>query len=399
LPAEKKTRNTATMIATGLDILLENIGQYRHRNIGMIVNQTSVTADLCYSWDVLRKKGLNIRRIFSPEHGLFATEQDQIAVGCQPVPDIEIASLYGSSAETLIPDGRMLDDLDLIIFDIQDVGSRYYTYVNTLALFMEAASGRDLEIMVLDRPNPLGGSIVEGPMLDQAYRSFVGIFPVPVRHGMTPAELALLYRDWKNLDVRLTVLGMKGWRRSMLFPETGLPWVPPSPNMPTVETAAVYPGMCLFEGLNASEGRGTTTPFRLFGAPFINPYHLLEQCKGPGFKGIYLRPTWFKPTFHKFQGESIGGLWMHVCDQSLFRPFAAAVALTAALHELYPADLQFLGGVYEFNDTIPAFDLLAGTDSVRHALLDGNDTPSIISSWQQDESAFLSTKEQYHLYR
>jgi len=157
--------------------------------------------------------------------------------------------------------------------------------------------------------------------------------------------------------------------------------------------------MCLFEGLNASEGRGTTTPFQLLGAPFINPNHLLEQCKGTGFEGIYLRPTWFKPTFHKFQGEAIGGLWIHVCDQNRFRPFATAVALTAALHKLYPVDLRFLDGVYEFNDTIPAFDLLAGTDSVRHALLDGNDTPSIISSWQQDETAFLVTKEQYHLYR
>ena len=387
------------MIATGLDILLDNIGQYRQRNIGMIVNQTSVTADLCYSWDVLREKGLNIRRIFSPEHGLFATEQDQIAVGCQPVPGIELASLYGSSAETLIPDGSMLEDLDLILFDIQDVGSRYYTYVNTLALFMEAAAGRDLEIMVLDRPNPLGGAIVEGPLLDQAYRSFVGIFPVPVRHGMTPGELALLYRDWKKLDIRLTVLGMRGWRRDMRFPETGLPWVPPSPNMPSVETAAVYPGMCLFEGLNVSEGRGTTTPFQLFGAPFVRPDDLMEQCKGPGFEGLRMRPTWFRPTFHKFSGSVIGGIWLHVADHDRFRPFAAAVALTAALQKLYPDDLQFLGDIYEFNDTIPAFDLLAGNSAIRTSILDGCDAASLIASWETDERTFTETKKHYHLYQ
>ncbi|WP_153000728.1 exo-beta-N-acetylmuramidase NamZ domain-containing protein, partial [Chlorobium limicola] len=251
------------MVRTGLDMLLENIDRYSRRSIGLIVNQTSVTPDLRYSWDVLRKKGLHIKRIFSPEHGLFATEQDQIAVGRQPEAEYELVSLYGSSSETLIPDRSLLDDLDLILFDIQDVGSRYYTYVNTLALFMEAASGRDLEIMVLDRPNPLGGSVIEGPLLDQAFRSFVGIFPVPVRHGMTAGELALLYRDWKKIDVKLTVMTMKDWRRNMLFPETGLPWIPPSPNMPTFATAEVYPGMCLFEGLNVSEGRGSTTPFQL----------------------------------------------------------------------------------------------------------------------------------------
>ncbi|WP_449257742.1 exo-beta-N-acetylmuramidase NamZ family protein [Chlorobium limicola] len=387
------------MVATGLDILLDNIDRFRNRAVGMIVNQTSVTPDLRYSWDVLRKKGLNIRKIFSPEHGLFATEQDQIAVGHQPIPDIELVSLYGNSSDTLIPDSAALDDLDLILFDIQDVGSRYYTYVNTLALFMEAAVGRDLEIMVLDRPNPLGGSTVEGPMLDMEYRSFVGIFPVPVRHGMTPGELALLYRDWKKLDIRLTVLSMQGWNRSMLFPETGLPWVLPSPNMPTVETAAVYPGMCLFEGLNVSEGRGSTTPFQIFGAPFINPYHLLEACKATEFKGLYLRPTWFKPTFHKFRGETIGGLWLHIADHGQFRPFAAAVALTVALRHLYPGDLQFPGGVYEFNDTIPAFDLLAGNGAIRQAIVDGQEASSIIASWQQDETAFLTSKEQYHLYR
>ncbi len=387
------------MVTTGLDILLENTDRYRNRAIGMIVNQTSVTADLRYSWDMLRRKGLNIRTIFTPEHGLFATEQDQIAVERQPVPEFELVSLYGSSVDTLIPDSAILDDLDLILFDIQDVGSRYYTYVNTLALFMEAAKGRDLEIMVLDRPNPLGGDLVEGPMLDKDYRSFVGIFPVPVRHGMTPGELAILYRDWKMLDIRLTVLPMQGWNRSMLFPETGLPWVPPSPNMPSVETAAVYPGMCLFEGLNASEGRGTTTPFQLFGAPFIDPYALLEQCEGPEFDGLFLRPTWFKPTFHKFHGKAIGGLWIHVSDHRRFRPFAAAVALTAALRNLYPDDLQFLSGVYEFNDTIPAFDLLAGNSDIRKSILDGLDMATIVSSWQQDEKSFLASKELYHLYR
>ena len=220
------------MIATGLDILLGNTSSFRNRSIGLIGNQTSTTYELNYSWNALKEKGIHLKKIFSPEHGLYATEQDQVPVTFQPELESEIVSLYGDTAESLIPDKALLDNLDLILFDIQDVGSRYYTYVNTLALFMEAVSGRNIEIMVLDRPNPLGGTIIEGPLLDAAYRSFVGIFPVPVRHGMTAGELAYLYRDFKKLDVNLSVLKMVGWKRSMLFPETGLPWIPPSPNMP-----------------------------------------------------------------------------------------------------------------------------------------------------------------------
>jgi uncharacterized protein YbbC (DUF1343 family) len=386
------------MVATGLDILLRQSEHFTNRNIGLIVNQSSVTPDLQYSWNVLKERGLHVNMIFSPEHGLFATEQDQIAVSYQPQLGCRVVSLYGDSAVSLLPDRSLLDNLDLILFDIQDVGSRYYTYVNTLALFMEAVSGRDIEIMVLDRPNPLGGTIVEGPLLDPAFRSFVGIFPVPVRHGMTAAELAFLYRDFKKLDVNLSVIKMEGWRRSMLFPETGLPWIPPSPNMPTFATAEVYPGMCLFEGLNISEGRGSTTPFQLSGAPFINPDDLAERCTTYGLEGVLFRPVWFKPTFHKFSGEVIGGIWLHVTDHALFRSFATGVAMTVAIHELYPECLQFLNGVYEFNDSIPAFDLLAGNSGIRTAILNGFDAQNIFPSWNVDEAQFSRFKQNYHLY-
>jgi uncharacterized protein YbbC (DUF1343 family) len=386
------------MVATGLDILLRQSERFKNRKIGLIVNQSSVTADLQYSWKVLKERGLHVNMIFSPEHGLFATEQDQIAVSYQPAPGCKVVSLYGDRAESLLPDKSLLDNLDLILFDIQDVGSRYYTYVNTLALFMEAVSGMDIEIMVLDRPNPLGGTIVEGPMLDPAFHSFVGIFPVPVRHGMTAGELALLYRDFKKLDVNLSIITMEGWQRSMLFPETGLPWIPPSPNMPTFATAEVYPGMCLFEGLNVSEGRGTTTPFQLSGAPFINPDELSEHCTTYRLEGVLFRPVWFKPTFHKFCGEVIGGIWLHVTDHSRFRSFATGVAMTLAIQELYAEHLAFLNGVYEFNDTIPAFDLLAGNSGIRTAILNGCDAGSILASWQHDEAQFSRLKQTYHLY-
>lgn len=386
------------MVRTGLDILLQDTSSLKNRRIALIVNQTSVDCDLGYSWSMLEKKGIAVQRIFSPEHGLFATEQDQVAVGDQPGTGVEIVSLYGDSAETLHPEDRFLQDIDLVVFDIQDIGTRYYTYSNTLAMFMEVLDGRDMEIVVLDRPNPLGGTAVEGPMPDPAYRSFVGILPVPPRHGMTVGELALYYRDHKKLDVNLKVIRMEGWKRSMLFPETGLPWVVPSPNMPDWETALVYPGMCLFEGLNVSEGRGTTTPFLHFGAPFIEPETLRRKLESFGLEGVGFRPTYFKPSFHKFAGRTLGGLFLHIVDRAAFRPFRTGIALTAALHECYPDELKFLEEVYEFNDVHPAFDLLCGSGKQRSSIEKSVPLREIVAGWERDEAAFAPVKQRFHLY-
>jgi uncharacterized protein YbbC (DUF1343 family) len=370
----------------------------KNRRVGLIANQTSVSMQLDYSWTLLRRAGVELTRIFSPEHGLFAVEQDQIAVGHQPDTGCEIVSLYGDSEQSLAPARELLEGLDLVLFDIQDVGSRYYTYVNTLALFMEAAEGLDIEIMVLDRPNPLGGATVEGPQLDPAFHSFVGVMPVPVRHGLTAGEIAHFYRDYKKLDLNLSVITMQNWSRDMLFPETGLPWVPPSPNMPSFQVAEVYPGMCLFEGLNLSEGRGTTTPFLLSGASFVDPIELAARLDSMPLEGVAFRPTWFRPTFHKYGNEAIGGIYLHVTDHARFRPFATAVAMTCALRELYPGKLRFLDGVYEFRDDIPAFDLLAGSGAIRSMILAGTPAETIIASWQKDEAAFAAIKPNFHLY-
>lgn len=386
------------MVLNGLDLLLQDPTPCRNRRIGLIANQTSVSASFGYSWSLLEQKGIRLTRLFSPEHGLFSTEQDQIAVERQPNTGCEIVSLYGSSAQSLLPDPAQLEGLDLVLFDIQDIGSRYYTYVNTLALFMEAAQGLDIEIMVLDRPNPLGGTRVEGPLLDPAFHSFVGVMPVPVRHGLTAGEIAHFYRDYKKLDINLSVLPMQGWSRSMLFPETGLPWVPPSPNMPSFQVAEVYPGMCLFEGLNLSEGRGTTTPFLVSGAPFIDPFELSNRLESMPIDGVVFRPTWFRPTFHKYRDEVIGGIYLHVTDHDRFRPFATGVAMTCAIHDLYPEQLSFLEGIYEFNDAIPAFDLLAGSGGIRTKILAGEQTDSILASWKCDEAGFAAAKPNFHLY-
>ncbi len=386
------------MVLNGLDILLQDTGRLKKRNVALIANQTSVTLDLKYSWQELQKKGINLKVIFSPEHGLFSTEQDQIAVAEQPVTGGDIVSLYGDSAASLLPDQRFLQDIDLVMFDIQDIGSRYYTYSNTLALFMEAVSGRDIEILVLDRPNPLGGDTVEGPLSDPAYSSFVGILPVPPRHGLTAGELANLYLDHKKLDINLSILSMKGWERSMHFPETGLHWVVPSPNMPTWQTALVYPGMCLFEGLNVSEGRGTTTPFLHFGAPFIEPGALSAYLASLGIEGVLFRPAYFKPSFHKYTGEISGAVFLHVTDPITLPPFMTGIAITAALHELYPDQLQFLREVYEFNDSFPAFDLLCGSGRQRTMIENNSSLAEIRESWADDEQKFLSAKQYYHIY-
>ncbi|NTU57902.1 MAG: DUF1343 domain-containing protein [Chlorobiaceae bacterium] len=387
------------MVLNGLDILLQDTAPLKKRRIGLIANQTSVSTGLEYSWSLLERSGISLVRLFSPEHGLFSTEQDQIAVGCQPETGCEIVSLYGDNEKSLVPDRALLEGLDLVLFDIQDVGSRYYTYVNTLALFMEAARGLDIEVMVLDRPNPLGGTRVEGPQLDPEYHSFVGVMPIPVRHGLTAGEIAHFYRKYRQLDINLSVIPMQGWSRSMLFPETGLPWLPPSPNMPSFQVAEVYPGMCLFEGLNVSEGRGTTTPFLLSGAPFVDPFELATHLGSMRLEGVVFRPTWFRPTFHKYREQVIGGIYLHVTDHDSFRPFAAGVAMTCALRDLYPEQLSFLGGVYEFNDTIPAFDLLAGSEAIRSMILRGESVETILASWRGDESEFVALKQDFHLYQ
>lgn len=386
------------MIRTGLDVFVDDAARYTHRSIGLIVNHTSVTAGLEYSWSVLRGMGLRIRRIFSPEHGLFGAEQDHAAVTEQPFIDDEVVSLYGTSVESLIPDPSYLEGLDLILFDIQDVGSRVYTYANTLALFMESVQGREIEIFILDRPNPLGGIEVEGPLPAEGFESFVCIYPVPMRHGLTVGELALLYREVEGLDVNLSIVKMEGWRRRMFYQETGLPWVAPSPNIPTWQTALVYPGICLLEGLNVSEGRGTTTPFQVFGAPFIEPGRLADRLNQMDLEGVRFRPLCFRPAFHKYANELLGGNFIHVTQPGRFRPFETGLAIVKALFEIYPEPMEFLHDCYEFNSAHPAFDLILGSSLVREMIQKPCDLEILRNSWNKELRSYCHTKENFHLY-
>ena len=386
------------MVQTGLERLLARIDHVRNRRIGLIANHTSVAGDLRYGWDLLRARGANVRKIFSPEHGLFGTEQDQVPVLSASDLPFDIVSLYGETFDSLAPVEAHLNDIDCVLFDIQDVGSRYYTYVNTMAYFMKALNGRDIEFIVLDRPNPLGGLLVEGPVLKKGFESFVGVLPVPVRHGLTAGEMSRLAKDYFKLDVNLTVMEMIGWRRGMSYHETELPWVPPSPNMPSPETALVYPGMCLFEGTNVSEGRGTTTPFEVIGAPGIRPYQAADALNDLRLPGVWFRPLYFRPTFNKYHGETIGGVGVHVTDRDSFRPFYTGVAMVRTLYDIVPG-FRFLKDVYEFNSSHPAFDLLTGSAAIREMIINGDPAERIAGEWIKEENVFAGITEEYHLYR
>ncbi|MBP7736701.1 MAG: DUF1343 domain-containing protein [Spirochaetes bacterium] len=385
------------MIHTGLDRLLARSDTLRNRNVGLIANHTSVNNALRYSWDLLSGEGVEIRKIFSPEHGLFGTEQDQVPVSGRIDFPFDIINLYGETGDSLAPVRSHLAGLDCVLFDIQDIGTRYYTYVNTMVLFLKELHSQDIELMVLDRPNPLGGNAVEGPVLKKGFESFVGLLPVPVRHGLTAGELARLAVDYFKLDVNLRVIEMTGWSRDMFYDDTGLPWVPPSPNMPTLKTAFVYPGMCLFEGTSASEGRGTTTPFEMIGAPGVSPRDLADRLNEWDLPGVYFRPVYFKPTFNKFRGETVGGVYIHVTDREIFRPFLAGIALVCALRDMMPG-FQFLSGVYEFNDRHPAFDLLAGGSVIREMICEGKPLDRIEALWEKEEKVFAGITGEYHIY-
>lgn len=385
------------MIKTGLDNFIFGIDKYKNRNIALIVNHTSVSSDLHYSWDYFRQAGLKVKCIFSPEHGLFGTEQDQVPVVEQPTVDAEVVSLYGNDFESLLPDRSLLDGIDLVIFDIQDVGARYYTYLNTMILFMKSISGMDVEFLVLDRPNPIGGLVSQGPILCEGYESFCGILPTTVQHGMTAAELALMAQKYFDLRIDLNYIKMSGWQREFFYQDTGLPWVPPSPNMPSLTTAIVYPGMCLFEGLNISEGRGTTTPFELWGAPFVNPTDLCSHLNSLNLNGIYFRPQYYKPKFNKYSGQNIGGVFIHVTELKEYKSFEYSIAIVKSLFDFYE-ELEFLHGVYEFNKKYPAFDLLAGSSKIREMIQRGVSFEEICSSWEQEEREFCEVRREYLLY-
>ena len=389
-------------VASGLDVVAgERFAPLRGLAVGLVCNPTAVDRRLRHAADLLHEaRGVRLAALFGPEHGVRGDIQYMAAVGDERDrrTGVPVHSLYGRDAGSLRPDPGALRGLDALVFDIQDVGARYYTYQATMLFCMEAAARAKLAFFVLDRPNPIGGLAVEGPALRPGFGSFCGVHDVAVRHGMTVGELAGLYREERGLDLALTVIPCRGWRRGMAQRDTGVPWVFPSPNMPTPETALVYPGTCLLEGTNLSEGRGTTRPFELFGAPWLDGGRLAEALAAERLPGVRFRPASFVPTWDKHAGMRCHGVEVVVVDRGAFRPFRTGVACVAAARAQDPARFRWRTEPYEFVEHVPAFDLLCGSAREREALGRGQGWRALAAEWAREERAFLKRRARHLRY-
>ncbi|MEP6993146.1 MAG: molybdopterin-guanine dinucleotide biosynthesis protein B [Acidobacteriota bacterium] len=388
-----------TRVRSGIDGLLERPWPVSGKRVGLITNASGVTAAGVPTWKALRAAA-NVRlvRLFGPEHGLAggAVYMEAVAASIHTASGLPVMSLYGSTPESLKPRREDFADLEAIVFDIADVGSRYYTYIWTMLLAMEACASSRLRFIVCDRPNPIGGA-VEGAPQATGYLTFVGLHPIPVRHGMTAGELARLFATERRLDLDLVVCPAEGWSRDMPFSETGLPWVAPSPNMPTPMTALVYPGMCLLEGTNLSEGRGTTRPFELFGAPWLDGSALAEALNALAMPGVSFLPSEFRPMFDKHAGTTCEGALLRVVDPESFRPFQTGLRIIETARRLAPLEFRWRTEVYEFDDR-PAIDLLTGSPRFRETLEGSGSLRAEIARHFDAAGPFLARREPFLLY-
>jgi len=382
----------------GIEILLdERIDLVRGKRVGLVTNPTGVDRGLHSAVDLLaRHPQVELVALFGPEHGVRGDAQAGEHVGSSRdrATGLPVHSLYGEHRE---PTPAMLEGIEVLVFDIQDVGTRFYTYPYTLAGVLRAARRAGIPVVVPDRPNPVGGTQVEGPVLEPEYASFVGLFPIPVRHGMTLGELARLFNEEFAIGAELHVVPVRGWTRARAEPGQALAWVMPSPNMPTPDTALVYPGTALFEGTNVSEGRGTTRPFETVGAPFVDADALAARMNALELPGVRFRPVRFTPTFSKHAGELCGGVQLHVIDRDAFLPVRTGLALVKAIHDLYPERFRFLEGDAQ-NQGRPFFDLLAGNGWIRQAILAGEPLEAIEARWQPGLRHFEELRRPYLIY-
>jgi uncharacterized protein YbbC (DUF1343 family) len=383
------------MVSPGIDRVLAEPSLLPRGRIGLVTNHSAVTRDLRPTADALLEAGFEVVALFGPEHGIRgdAAAGEEVAGGTDTRTGLPVFSLYGPTRK---PTPEMLKGVDCLVFDMQDAGCRFYTYLSTLSCCLEAAGENGIPIIVLDRPNPLGGDVVEGPLVRTGYDSFVGYQKTPIRYGLTIGEYAVWVRNNTGADSDLTVITVEGWRRGMDWRETGLQWVMPSPNIPAVDTVRVYPGTCLIEGTTLSEGRGTSKPFEIFGAPWVDADALAETLNGFALPGARWRPVHFTPTFSKHNGTPCHGCQLHITDADAFRPVTAGVHLLCALKALYPGDFAWLP---PFTEGRPPFiDLLAGSPALREAVDAGVPASDIVASWQADLDAFKPSRRAAMLY-
>jgi uncharacterized protein YbbC (DUF1343 family) len=385
-----------TRVVTGLEVLVATPELVGGRRWGLLANHAAVTADLDPARVVLRAAGLGpLVRLFAPEHGLDGVAQDMEAVGDarDPVTGCEVRSLYGRNARSLVPSAADLDDLEVLVVDLPDIGARYYTFAATMDAAMGVCERAGIELVVLDRPNPIGGVWREGGPVEPGFESFVSQLPVPVRHGLTLGEVALLLHRARYRGLELTVVPCRGWLRSRWLDDTGLPWVPPSPNMPTLETAALYPGLCLVEATTLSEGRGTTRPFHLVGAPRIDAERVSARLRELALPGVAVRPARFRPQFGKHAGSVCAGIELHVTDREALEPVALGLHLLQTIHDLEPAAFGWRSEPYEFVRDVPALDLLTGSARARRLIENGEALEPLLGAWRAEVARFENDLE------
>lgn len=384
----------------GLERLLEvRLDLVRGAKVGLVCNQASVDHNFHHAADLLHEHpNVNLTALFGPQHGIRGDVQDNMIEtehSVDRVTGIPIHSLY---SETREPTREMLADVDILVFDMQDVGCRIYTFAYTMANCMRAAKAFNKRVLVCDRPNPINGKDVAGNVLEPDQASFVGQFPIPTRHGMTLGELALMFNDHFRIGCDLEVVMMKGWKRESWHDETGAPWVMPSPNIPTVESATVFPGTVHFEGTQISEGRGTTRPFELIGAPYIIPHEYSAELNRLRLPGVFFRSCVFRPTFQKHAGISCGGVQIHVVNRNRFEPVMVGVAMVKVAHDMYTGSFRWKEPPYEYVFDRNPFDVIAGTTKLREAIEQGSTVEAIVDSWQHSLTEFMKVRERYLLY-
>jgi uncharacterized protein YbbC (DUF1343 family) len=390
--------SATSTVRLGADVLLDS-RRLRGSRVGVVCNHASVGPGFRHIVDRLHDaEGVHLTAIFGPQHGFRSDVQDNMVEtphGDDTSRQVPVYSLYSDTRE---PTTEMFRDIDILVIDLQDVGARIYTYIYTMANCLRAAARHGVPVIVCDRPNPIGGRHVEGAALSPGFESFVGQFAIPMRHGLTIGELAAFFNDHFGIGAALEIAPMERWHRPLSADETGLPWVMPSPNMPTLDSALVYPGTVLFEGTQISEGRGTTRPFELVGAPWVDPDGFAAAMRDLELPGVYFRPAVFVPTFQKHAGETCGGCQIHVVDRDAFRPVRTGVALIAMFRRLDPDRFAWRPPPYEYEHRRPPIDILAGSDALRRQIEAGVPLPAIVESWREDEEAFVRLREPYLLY-
>ncbi len=387
-------------VRTGIEVLLgKKKSLIRGARVGVVVHPASVLSDLRHTADALfSSRECQLICLFGPQHGARGEKQDNMIESefyRDPDTDLPVHSLYG---ETRRPTEDMMRDIDVLLFDLQDVGTRVYTFIYTMAYCMEACAALGKPVFVLDRPNPINGISVEGNLLNADYSSFVGLYPIPMRHGMTTGELALLFNTEFGIGCDLTVVEMEGWQRHYWFDQTGLPWVPPSPNLPTLDSAIVYPGLVLIEGTCLSEGRGTTRPFEFIGAPFIRSRSMAENLNSMNLPGVWFRPAYFQPTFQKWAGQMCGGIQIHVNDREIFEPYGTGIAVISVARHLYPDSFKWRDPPYEYEYQKLPIEILCGGSGIPGMIERSASLDQIRQSWQEDIASFLRKRSTYLLY-